>query len=509
MCMNRFVRPVVIGTAIAALVLGGLGAPRLWAGQDACNCPFPGEPSGDGVTDILDVVYILDAIFNLGPVFWDPDCPKSRNDWNADGILDVRDVVDATDYIFMGGLSAVNPCDCPVNPPLCVPRVDPSPGTTGNTVVVESKTVFAGQTGVPVAIKLTNLVRLRYVVVPLVARSITPGSFMNSVQMGFGDRLAGSSLSDARSRNLYADPDGTCKPGGFRMPTKNVHHNDLFPPQPVAASPEGLLFAAGVFISGNNLGSGVDATGSLTLTMNVTTVPGSFEIDTTCVDPANHLEFIESGMSTLPIVPVFTKGIITIVSNTPPIAQCQNVSVSAVANCTADASVDNGSYDPDGGSVTLSQTPPGPYPLGVTPVTLIVTDALGVKDTCQATVTVIDQTPPVLTCPDSVWIRIGPGETGTIVSYLSTASDNCGVASAVCTPPSGSFFSRGITPVTCIATDAGGLADTCQFEINLFTDCFDRMSDVNCDGVVDVMDIMLLIDISFSGAAQVPCPAPK
>jgi len=33
--------------------------------------------------------------------------------------------------------------------------------------------------------------------------------------------------------------------------------------------------------------------------------------------------------------------------NQPPVARCKNVTVSADANCQANASIDNGSFDPD------------------------------------------------------------------------------------------------------------------------------------------------------------------
>jgi hypothetical protein len=35
--------------------------------------------------------------------------------------------------------------------------------------------------------------------------------------------------------------------------------------------------------------------------------------------------------------------------NNPPVAMCRNVTVSADANCSANVSIDNGSYDPDSG----------------------------------------------------------------------------------------------------------------------------------------------------------------
>ncbi|HEV8345722.1 MAG TPA: N,N-dimethylformamidase beta subunit family domain-containing protein, partial [Vicinamibacterales bacterium] len=72
----------------------------------------------------------------------------------------------------------------------------------------------------------------------------------------------------------------------------------------------------------------------------------------------------------------------------PPVAQCQNVTVTATLIGTAAASIDNGSFDPDGGAVTLAQVPPGPYTPGQTSVTLNVTDSASQMVSCSATVTV-------------------------------------------------------------------------------------------------------------------------
>jgi uncharacterized repeat protein (TIGR03803 family) len=84
-------------------------------------------------------------------------------------------------------------------------------------------------------------------------------------------------------------------------------------------------------------------------------------------------------------------------ANTPPVAKCKNVTVSAGAGCTAAASIDDGSFDPDSGDTfTLTQTPAGPYPLGDTTVTLRVTDNRGVSSECTATVTVLNANPVVM-----------------------------------------------------------------------------------------------------------------
>ena len=77
----------------------------------------------------------------------------------------------------------------------------------------------------------------------------------------------------------------------------------------------------------------------------------------------------------------------------PPVALCQNVSIDGQGTCVSTsvgaASFDNGSFNPAGGTVTFTVSPPGPYPPGVTQVTLTVTNAAGVSSTCSATVTVL------------------------------------------------------------------------------------------------------------------------
>src|SRR5262249_55280118 len=89
--------------------------------------------------------------------------------------------------------------------------------------------------------------------------------------------------------------------------------------------------------------------------------------------------------------------------NHAPVASCHDVTVSAGTDCTASASIDNGSSDPDAGdSLTLTQAPAGPYPLGNTSVTLTVTDSHNISSSCMATVTVVDSTPPTISCPSNI-----------------------------------------------------------------------------------------------------------
>jgi len=149
--------------------------------------------------------------------------------------------------------------------------------------------------------------------------------------------------------------------------------------------------------------------------------------------------------------------------NRPPVAVCQNVTVSAGASCTASASINNGSSDPDGDPITITQSPAGPYPLGTTTVTLTVTDNKGASSQCIATVTVVDNTPPSITAPPAVTASTGPGATacGVTISDATlgsaTASDNCGSTTITRSGvPTGNFFPVGTTTITYTAKDASG-----------------------------------------------------
>jgi hypothetical protein len=110
----------------------------------------------------------------------------------------------------------------------------------------------------------------------------------------------------------------------------------------------------------------------------------------------------------------------------PPVALCQNVTVSAGPACNANASIDNGSYSPSGGVITLAQSPAGPYPLDNTSVTLTVTDSNGTSSQCSGTVTVLDKTPPMITAasakPSVLW---PPNHKMVTVNVNYTAGDSC------------------------------------------------------------------------------------
>jgi predicted RNA-binding protein with TRAM domain len=154
--------------------------------------------------------------------------------------------------------------------------------------------------------------------------------------------------------------------------------------------------------------------------------------------------------------------------NRPPVALCKDVTAAAGSSCAADASIDNGSSDPDGDPITLSPTPSGPYPKGTTSVTLKVTDSKGASSQCTGTVTVLDTTPPSITSyPGNIVTSTDPAQCSAGVTYNATAMDNCPGVTVVGNPPSGSAFPKGTTTVIATATDTSGNTATRSFTVTV------------------------------------------
>lgn len=178
-----------------------------------------------------------------------------------------------------------------------------------NSVVVESKAVSANAANAQVRIRITNDISMSEFDVPLVIRSITPGSFITTLQLSFGERMPLGFPMPTEFRWQYATPNGTCKPGGFGT----ISFSDGLS-HPVASSPEGVLFSRYTESNFEELPPGADLLGSLILNMSINSTLGTFEIDTTCTDPSNRLYFY-SNSSGVFVVPAFTKGTITIATD--------------------------------------------------------------------------------------------------------------------------------------------------------------------------------------------------
>jgi len=475
-------------------------------------------------------------------------------------------------------------------------------GWAANQVTVQSRAVAQGATGVQVGVYVDNDVELYGIVVPLELRQLDPPSYIAgnfSLGTNPAGRIQSSPLMQWTLTKFYGTPEisNTCSgpvshtwPSGADTPGGTPG----FYTGPDAVMWVGLVMVSPGLMPGTDGPVGTGAP-SLRMTFDAPSQLGSFEIDTCCTAVENHLGFWDN--QTQPFAPQFTKGIIQVVTNQPPVALCHNVLKPVGVPCTpavAPSEVDAGSYDPeDGTSITRELVPPGPFPLGDTQVKLIVGDQWGAKDTCVATIQVRDVEPPELTCPgemtvgndpgqcgayisfagllsahdncdaqvqivsdappgafpvgstvvrfyamDEVGLRdtcitnvtvqdaeppvvqcradtaivVVEGQTGAIINYTSSATDNCPGMTLNCSPPSGSTFPLGETNVQCIATDASGNADTCFFKVTVteYT-CFDRLADVNCDGIINVQDVVEAVNVAFRGKPNSevkPCTTP-
>jgi hypothetical protein len=109
--------------------------------------------------------------------------------------------------------------------------------------------------------------------------------------------------------------------------------------------------------------------------------------------------------------------------------------------------------------------PASGFTLGDTPVTFSVRSDTGTSAGCTTTVTVTDETPPMITCPASLSaVRPAPDAMATVPAI--SATDACdATVDVVASPPAVAM--RGASPVTFTATDDAGLTATCDTTVNV------------------------------------------
>ncbi|MGJ8667662.1 MAG: HYR domain-containing protein [Patiriisocius sp.] len=176
------------------------------------------------------------------------------------------------------------------------------------------------------------------------------------------------------------------------------------------------------------------------------------------------------------------------VCDEPPTALCQPVVVSANENCEGEATAadfDAGSFDPDGMPTVITVSPAGPYPLGVTTVTLTIDDGT-FSDSCTTTITVEDNTPPTMTCLNNQIESTTSNCEFVIPDYRinAAASDNCSMVSVTQTPAPGTVVSLGTTLIEIIADD-GSNQLTCSFNLDVIDD---TLPTAVCQNIVVQLD---------------------
>ena len=123
-------------------------------------------------------------------------------------------------------------------------------------------------------------------------------------------------------------------------------------------------------------------------------------------------------------------------------------------------------------SFTSTHKPGDTFPVGTTTVTYTAKDPAGNETSYSFKVTVIDNTPPEITCPQDITVDSEPDKCGATVAFTAQAWDNCEVSSikyyvGTLEITSPHFFPPGTTTVTAIATDPAGNTDSCAFNVTV------------------------------------------
>ena len=166
------------------------------------------------------------------------------------------------------------------------------------------------------------------------------------------------------------------------------------------------------------------------------------------------------------------QAIVTVEDDIAPVALCKNHTVALDANGQASistADIDNGSNDACGiTNLSLDNTSFNCNAVGGNnTVTLTVVDNNSNSSTCQASITVEDNTAPTALCKDVIVSLDSEGNGVLSVGEVNNNSyDNCGIASMSISQTQFSCNDLGVKNVTLTVTDVNGHVSTCISNID-------------------------------------------
>lgn len=163
---------------------------------------------------------------------------------------------------------------------------------------------------------------------------------------------------------------------------------------------------------------------------------------------------------------------VAVVDPVPPVAVCQDLTVTLDASGNASivaADVDNGSSDNCAvQSISVSPNSFTCADLGANTVTLTVTDFGGNVTTCDATVTVLEDTDPVAVCQDVTVQLDATGNVSVTGTQLGGGStDNCAVDNITVNPADFTCADIGDNTVTVTVFDANGNSASCTATVSV------------------------------------------
>jgi hypothetical protein len=233
--------------------------------------------------------------------------------------------------------------------------------------------------------------------------------------------------------------------------------------------------------------------------------------------------------------------IITVVDTTDPVVTAPNdtelecstdlpAAATTIAEFLALAGADADDNCTDQGDLTVSSVTGllvGTECSGTITRTYTIEDECSNSSNVDHVFNVSDETDPVIDpCPADISVNADAGGCDAVVTWTDpTATDNCDPSpTVVCSPPSGSPFPQGTTPVTCTATDDCDNTDVCSFDVIVSGDnemlvdldlewSFDGSRCItfelwDCPDTIptEIVEVELtFVGGSFSGPVLVPC----
>jgi hypothetical protein len=183
----------------------------------------------------------------------------------------------------------------------------------------------------------------------------------------------------------------------------------------------------------------------------------------------------------------------------------------------------------------ICEPPPGSlFPIGQTTVTCRAAsgdgDGRGAASECSFTITVIDRTPPQITCPLNFVVQGTTSGTNphkppgwppghnppanaitAVVTYpdpVVTDDEQAEPPQVTCSPPSGTRLGFGLHTITCRARDRAGNELVCTFEVNVVLGLGARAfirADANSDSLIDIGDPIWTVNHLFLGGFPPKC----
>uniref|UniRef100_UPI003216531F Ig-like domain-containing protein n=1 Tax=uncultured Draconibacterium sp. TaxID=1573823 RepID=UPI003216531F len=191
--------------------------------------------------------------------------------------------------------------------------------------------------------------------------------------------------------------------------------------------------------------------------------------------------------------------LINVADTIPPTALCKDVTVyldeTGQATVTGDM-IDNGSFDNCKlDSVIAQPAQYDCYDVGENPVQLIAVDAYGLRDTCEAIVTVIDLVDPAIVCKEKQTIQLDEYGKYSLTWDMVTDSvwDECGIDTVLLDDYELDCDNIGTTFITATAYDVNGNSSMCQAEFEIYGNIPPNV--VN-DSAVTNMDIPIDIPVT-------------